>query len=135
MTRRKNEIAGVRLMTAGLKVRLDAGASQCQDWRLRLLEYMMLSRESDIREDILFRQGRGQFHVSSSGHEAIAVLAEFMRADDWIFSHYRDKALMLARGVPLTEIALGYFAKAASSSSGRQMVSHFFNQSLNIASS
>lgn len=105
------------------------------DWRLRLLENMIISRESDIREDILFRQGRGQFHVSSSGHEAIAVFSEFMSADDWIFSHYRDKALMLARGVPLAEIALGYFAKAASSSSGRQMVSHFFEPSLNIAPS
>lgn len=105
------------------------------NWRISLLEAMIASREADIREDILFRQSRGQFHVASAGHEAVAGLVRLMRPEDWIYSHYRDRALMLARGVSLYEIALAYFAKSQSSSGGRQMVSHFSSKALNIASS
>src|SRR3569833_1598000 len=87
-----------------------------EDRRFALLETMILSREADIREDILFRQGRGQFHVSSSGHESMAALAALMLPEDRIYAYYRDRALLLARGLPLSEMALGFFAKNDSSS-------------------
>lgn len=117
-------------MRAGPRQQLSG--QPARDWRLDLLETMLTSREADVREDILFRQGRGQFHVASAGHESLAVLAACMIEGDWIFSHYRDKALMLARGVPLEEIALGFFAKDASNSGGRQLVCHFSDKTLNI---
>lgn len=105
---------------------------QPENSRLRLFRHMLLAREADAREDILFRQGRGQFHVASTGHESLAALVSLMLPQDWIFTHYRDKALVLARGLSLDEIALGFFAKAASASGGRQLVSHYCDKDLNI---
>ncbi len=119
-------------MTAKTNLMSGNRAEAAQDARRALLEIMMVSREADIREDILFRQGRGQFHVSSSGHEPMAALASLMRGDDLIFSYYRDRALLLARGMPLRDMALGFFAKAGSCSGGRQMVSHFSDAALNV---
>ncbi|MCB9990722.1 MAG: transketolase [Rhodospirillales bacterium] len=95
---------------------------------------MMLSREADRREDILFKQGRGQFHVSSSGHETLALFAPYIEKEDHLYCHYRDRALLLALGVPLYQAALGFFARAESSSGGRQLVNHFCYKPLNIIS-
>lgn len=100
--------------------------------RLSTLKFMMLSREADRREEILFKQGRGQFHVSSSGHEALAAFAPWIDDNDHLYCHYRDRALVLAMGAPLYQAALGFFAKAESSCGGRQLVNHFCHKSLNI---
>lgn len=102
--------------------------------RLSFVRHMMLSRESDLRENILFRQGRGQFHVSSSGHEGLVGLSTSIMPGDYVYAHYRDRALMLSLGMSLYDIALGYFAKAESSSGGRQLVNHFSCKKLNIIS-
>lgn len=99
-----------------------------------LYKTMMISRESDIRENILFRQGRGQFHLPSAGHEAMASVSMFIEKNDWVYCYYRDKSLLLGMGVPLYEIALSFFAKKDSSSGGRQMASHFSYKPLNIVS-
>ena len=109
--------------------------AELADARIETLKLMMMSREADNRENILFRQGRGQFHVSGSGHEAVAGIVALTRPGDQIYGYYRDRALMLALGVPLYEMALGFFAKADSSSGGRQMVNHFSYEPLNIVSS
>ncbi|MEM9399858.1 MAG: thiamine pyrophosphate-dependent enzyme [Verrucomicrobiota bacterium] len=98
----------------------------------QLLENMILSRESDRREGILIRQGKGWFHIGSSGHEALAALAMGMTAKDFLFPHYRDRALILQRGVKLLELAQGFFGKRESSSGGRQLPSHFSNRRHNI---
>lgn len=76
--------------------------------RLSTLKFMMLSREADRREEILFKQGRGQFHVSSSGHEALAAFAPWIDDNDHLYCHYRDRALVLAMGAPLYQAALGF---------------------------
>lgn len=98
------------------------------------LKIMMISRAMEIRENILFRQGRGQFHLPSAGHEAVSGLAPLIQKNDLIYCYYRDRALLLARGVPLSEMALGFFAKEESSSGGRQMASHFSYEPLNVVS-
>lgn len=89
------------------------------------LEAMVLSRECDRREAILVRQGRAPFHVSSVGHEALAALAQLIGPGDLVFPHYRDKALMLALGTPVKELARLLLGKAASLANGRQMPGHF----------
>jgi 2-oxoisovalerate dehydrogenase E1 component len=99
-----------------------------------LLDIMVLSRESDKREAILFRQGRATFQLPSAGHEAVAALAYALEGQDLVFPYYRDKALMLARGTSLEQIALDYFAKQNSSSGGRQMASHFCDRGRNMVS-
>src|SRR5205085_2915020 len=100
----------------------------------RLLRLMALSREGDRREGILLRQGKGWFQVSGMGHEALAALADALRPDDYIFPYYRDRALMLARGISNYELALAYHAKRDSSSGGRQMPGHYSDRARNVFS-
>jgi TPP-dependent pyruvate/acetoin dehydrogenase alpha subunit len=40
--------------------------------KLRLLTTILESRHSDLREQSLNRQGKGHFHVSGMGHEAMS---------------------------------------------------------------
>jgi 2-oxoisovalerate dehydrogenase E1 component len=102
--------------------------------KLDFLRLMMLSREGDRREGVLLRQGKGWFQVSGMGHEALAAFAKALREDDWLFPYYRDRALMLARGMTNYEKALAYFAKRESSSGGRQMPGHYSSRRLNVFS-
>jgi 2-oxoisovalerate dehydrogenase E1 component len=101
---------------------------------LSMLELMILSREGDRREGILLRQSRGWFQVSGMGHEALAAMAHCLRPDDYLFPYYRDRALMLARGLTNYELALAYFAKEESSSAGRQMPGHYSDRARNVFS-
>ncbi|MEO0453539.1 MAG: thiamine pyrophosphate-dependent enzyme [Verrucomicrobiota bacterium] len=93
--------------------------------KLRILHAMVQARESDRREGILSRQGKGWFQIGSMGHEALGAIATGLGQDDYIFPHYRDKALVFARGLSVKEVALGFFAKRESSSGGRQLPGHF----------
>lgn len=102
--------------------------------KLDYLRLMLRSREGDRREGILLRQSKGWFQVSGMGHEALGVLASLLRPDDYLFPYYRDRALMLARGLTDRDLALAYFAKRDSSSGGRQMPGHYSDRSLNIFS-
>jgi len=103
------------------------------DWKA-LSQVMLCARSADEREAILFRQGRGYFQLPSAGHELMAVLGAALNDEDVIFPYYRDRALLMARGVSLEALALDYFAKKDSSSQGRQMSSHFFAPEKNIMS-
>jgi 2-oxoisovalerate dehydrogenase E1 component len=102
--------------------------------KLDFLRLMLLCREGDRREGILLRQSRGWFQVSATGHEALGVLSYLLREDDYLFPYYRDRALMLARGLDNYDLALAYFAKRASSSGGRQMPGHYSDRNLNVFS-
>lgn len=102
--------------------------------KLDFLRLMLLSREGDRREGILLRQSKGWFQVSGMGHEALGAIAYHLRADDYIFPYYRDRALMLARGLSNYELALAYFAKRESSSGGRQMPGHYSSREKNVFS-
>jgi len=95
---------------------------------------MLLSREGDRREGILMRQGKGWFQVPGMGHEALAAIAYHLRPDDILFPTYRDRALMLARGMTTREIALDFMARAGSSSDGRNMPAHYSSKALNVFS-
>src|SRR5205823_5141619 len=48
-----------------------------------------------------------------------------MQEDDYIVPFYRDRALVLGRGVSSRQLAIDYFAKAKGESHGRQMPSHY----------
>jgi 2-oxoisovalerate dehydrogenase E1 component len=99
-----------------------------------LLHLMALAREGDRREGILLRQGKGWFQVSGMGHEALGALAYCLHPDDYLFPYYRDRALMLARGLTNYDLALAYFAKRDSSSGGRQMPGHYSDRARNVFS-
>ena len=100
--------------------------------RLDLLRSLWRSRLGDLREQSLIRQGKGWFHISAMGHEAVAALAVHLEADDYAFPYYRDRAFCLQRGLTDAEMALAFYAKRDSSSGGRQLTGHFSNRALNI---
>src|SRR6266581_1782651 len=93
--------------------------------KLRLLTIMLESRHADLREQNLNRQGKGHFHVSGMGHEALAAISVQMDADDYIVPYYRDRGLVLGRGMTTQQLALEYFAKRKTGSGGRMMPSHY----------
>src|SRR6266516_4569371 len=93
--------------------------------KLQLLTILLESRHGDLREQNLNRQGKGHFHVSGMGHEAVAAISIQMQENDYIVPFYRDRALVLGRGVSSRQLAIDYFAKAKGESHGRQMPSHY----------
>jgi 2-oxoisovalerate dehydrogenase E1 component len=100
--------------------------------KLRLLTTILESRHADLREQNLNRQGKGHFHVSGMGHEALAAVSIQMQPDDYIVSYYRDRGLVLGRGMTTRQLGLEYFAKRNTGSGGRQMPSHYSNAELHI---
>jgi 2-oxoisovalerate dehydrogenase E1 component len=100
--------------------------------KLRLLTMMLESRHADLREQNLIRQGKGHFHVSGMGHEALAAVSIQMEQGDYIVSYYRDRGLVLGRGMTTRQLGLEYFAKRNTGSGGRQMPSHYSNAELHI---
>jgi 2-oxoisovalerate dehydrogenase E1 component len=104
------------------------------DLRRDILRTMIRSREFDRRAGVCYRQGGTWFHISSAGHEALAAVAGSLRPCDVIAPHYRDRALLLARGMTLTDMARDLLATATSSSGGRNMTSHFSSRERNVLS-
>src|SRR6266481_2510495 len=103
-----------------------------KDDKLRLLRIILESRHADLREQNLIRQGKGHFHVSGMGHEALAAVSIQMEPGDYIVSYYRDRGLVLGRGMTTRQLGLEYFAKRNTGSGGRQMPSHYSNADLHI---
>src|SRR5690349_11660616 len=100
--------------------------------KLRLLEIMLESRHADLREQNLIRQGKGHFHVSGMGHEALAAVSMQMEHDDYVVGYYRDRGLVLGRGMTTKQLGLEYFAKRNTGSGGRMMPSHYSDVDLHI---
>src|SRR5437764_11143556 len=103
-----------------------------KDDKLRLLRIILESRHADLREQNLIRQGKGHFPVSGMGHEALAAVSIQMEPDDYIVSYYRDRGLVLGRGMTTRQLGLEYFAKRNTGSGGRQMPSHYSDADLHI---
>src|SRR5882762_7710698 len=103
-----------------------------KDDKLRLLRIILESRHADLREQNLIRQGKGHIHVSGMSHEGLAAVSIQMEPDDYIVSYYRDRGLVLGRGMTTRQLGLEYFAKRNTGSGGRQMPSHYSNAELHI---
>jgi 2-oxoisovalerate dehydrogenase E1 component len=100
--------------------------------KLRLLTLMLESRHADLREQSLNRQGKGHFHTPGMGHEALAAISIQMEPDDYIVPFYRDRGLVLGRGITMRQLGLEYFAKRKTGSGGRMMASHYSDIDLHI---
>src|SRR6266403_4925989 len=98
----------------------------------RLLTHMLESRHADLREQSLNRQGKGHFHTPGMGHEALAAISIQMDPDDYIVPFYRDRGLVLGRGMTMGQLGLEYFAKRKTGSGGRMMASHYSDTDLHI---
>lgn len=101
---------------------------------LRLHRAMFIAREVDRVEQQLVKQGLAHFHVSGAGHESTALVADYLGPHDWLHLHYRDKALLLARGMPIAEFFRSSLATGPSHSAGRQMSAHLQVRELNVMS-
>lgn len=93
---------------------------------------MVMARTVDRVEMELVNRGEGFFHVGGAGHEASVALALHLTPADYLYPHYRDKALMLARGVPAEQFFHGLLCTAGSTSAGRQMGAHLSVPEVNI---
>ncbi len=69
--------------------------------KLSTYRQMLTARQIDKVSREMTQRGEAFFHLSGAGHEASAALAPLLTSDDWLHCHYRDKALLLARGVSI----------------------------------
>ncbi len=95
---------------------------------------MVTSRAVDRVEMELVNRGEAFFHVGGAGHEACAALNFHLTPEDWLHLHYRDKALMLARGIPAEQFFHSSLCTGASHSAGRQMSAHLSAPELKVLS-
>ena len=101
---------------------------------LNIYKNMVRARLIDKYEDQYTSSGAAFFHVSGAGHEGTAALGEFLIPEDYLHLHYRDKALMLSRGITTDMFFHSLFCKDLSHSRGRQMSAHLSNRELNVMS-
>ncbi len=101
---------------------------------LGIYRHMLASRKADAVQADAAQRGEAFFYIPSSGHEAMAALAPHLTPADWLHCHYRDRALMLARGVTQTELLLGLLGRTGSPSEGRRMPGFACNRRLNLLS-
>jgi len=95
---------------------------------------MVTARRIDQLEQEITNRGEAFFTVAGSGHEASAALAMHLTPDDWLHCHYRDKALLLARGVTPRAFFDNLYCKDRSSSRGRQMYGFLSDPDLHVLS-
>ncbi|MEO0795285.1 MAG: beta-ketoacyl-ACP synthase 3 [Verrucomicrobiota bacterium] len=112
----------------------DSCRSDLLERYLDLYGCLVRSREIESEERKIIARGEGHFHIASAGHEATATLAEFLTPDDWLGCHYRDRALLLARGVEPRSFFDSLFANEASCSAGRHMNVMHSDRALNVMS-
>jgi 2-oxoisovalerate dehydrogenase E1 component len=86
-----------------------------------LLRWMATARAIDERERVLVSQNLADFQVSGAGHEAAAAVVLSLVPEDYVASHYRDKALLIARGVAPEAFFRQVLARSTCASSGRQL--------------
>lgn len=94
----------------------------------RAYRVISLARHLDDVMWRVARAGRAHFAVPCSGHEAIgAGYALALRGGhDFVATHYRDLAAVLALGMEPRDVLLHFFAKAADPfTSGRQPYAHW----------
>jgi len=101
---------------------------------LDIYRHMLASRKADSVQSDAAQRGEAFFYIPASGHEAIAALAPHLTKNDWLHCHYRDRALMLARGVSLPDILLELLGRTGSPSEGRRMPGFACSRELNLLS-
>ena len=99
-----------------------------------LYKPMRTGQAVDRIEQELCAAGEAFFQIAGLGHEAAAALNLFLTPDDWLHPHYRDKALMVARGVTPKDFFDSVLTNADSYSAGRQMCCFMASRALNLPS-
>lgn len=95
---------------------------------------MATSAAIDHRLSILAGQGRVDFWLSCRGHESVATFAPYLTNEDFVYPHYRDRALCLARGASIQELVADAMGLLSGPTAGRSLPGHFSFPHLNIVS-
>ncbi|MGB1124998.1 MAG: beta-ketoacyl-ACP synthase 3 [Phycisphaeraceae bacterium] len=95
---------------------------------------MRTAQAVDRIEQELCAAGEAFFQIAGLGHEAAAALNLFLKQEDWLHPHYRDKALMIARGIEPKAWFDSVLTNADSYSAGRQMCCFMASKELNLPS-
>lgn len=95
---------------------------------------MRTAQEVDRIEQELCAAGEAFFTVNGLGHEAAAAFNLFLGPQDWLHPHYRDRGLMIARGVEPRAWFDSVLTNATSYSAGRQMCCFMASRELNVPS-
>ena len=101
---------------------------------LKIYRPMLASRKADAVQEDAAQRGEAFFYIPSSGHESMATLAPHLTEADWLHCHYRDRALMLARGITQETLLRGLLGKTGSPSEGRRMPGFACNRDLRLLS-
>src|SRR4051812_585232 len=101
---------------------------------LALHRDMLTARSVDETEAELVARGEAFFYTPCAGHEGVAALRCHLTPDDWLHLHYRDKVLLIARGVRPVEFFHNLLCNADSQSAGRQMAPFMSDPSRKILS-
>ena len=101
---------------------------------LEIYRQMLASRKADAVQEDAAQRGEAFFYIPSSGHESMAALAPHLTPTDWLHCHYRDRALILARGVTQEMLLRGLLGKTGSPSEGRRMPGFACNRELRLLS-
>ena len=104
---------------------------------LEMYYYIALARALDDRMWVLQRAGKAMFVISGPGHEGCQVAAMWPmdKKQDWFVPFYRSVAACLVKGMTVTDMLLGLFARATDpSSGGRQMPGHYGHPRFKILS-
>jgi 2-oxoisovalerate dehydrogenase E1 component len=87
--------------------------------KLDILRTMLRSRLGDLREQSLIRQGKGVFHVSGMGHEALCAIGRQMKPQDYAALYYRDRSLRCRRDDELRDCSEFYAKRGSPSADAR----------------
>jgi 2-oxoisovalerate dehydrogenase E1 component alpha subunit len=86
------------------------------------LRTMVVTRAYDDRMYRQQRQGKTSFYMKCTGEEAVAsAQALALNDDDMCFPTYRQQALLIARGYPLTQMMNQIYSNASDPCKGRQL--------------
>jgi len=99
---------------------------------IHVYKSMLLARTCDETELSLIRQGCGKFHVGGQGAEVNAIIHIFLDECDGLYLHWRDRALRIARGITVDEIAANFFTTSGSEGHGRSLTCHESSVERNI---
>jgi 2-oxoisovalerate dehydrogenase E1 component len=122
--------------TSAFKIRSSSIKLFDKEQLLEAYRCMVTSRRLDEKMLILLKQGKGFFHVGSSGHEAIQVAAAkaITAGKDWALPYYRDMAMSHGIGLTTRQLLSAHLSRVTDTSYGKQMPSHFNSNELRIVS-
>ncbi len=102
---------------------------------LTIYRPMVMARRLDLLAEAIAQRGEAPFYVPCTGHEGLAALAPLLTPADWLHCHYRDLALVLARGEKFEKTIASFLGKPSAPSAGRRMPGFPGNRALQILSS